>query len=115
MLPAHFGKEVSGWPSTPGLYVFMPPADTLSGFLEILALPFQVSRQSLIECDDGILAVSLSVFLQLGLALRLKRDHLHDWRLRALMLMLLKRKRHESPCQAPSPGATISLDSDSQT
>jgi hypothetical protein len=42
MLPAHFGKEVSGWFSTSCLYVLMTSVDAFNSFLKILTLPFQV-------------------------------------------------------------------------
>jgi len=48
MLPAHLGKEISSGPRTSGLQVFMTPADTLNGFLEVLPLPFQIGSQSFI-------------------------------------------------------------------
>src|SRR5271155_3114362 len=70
MLPAHLAKEVSGWPGASGSYVFMASPDTFNGFLEILALPFQISSQSLIERNGRVLATALSVFLKLRLALR---------------------------------------------
>src|SRR5258708_7388068 len=70
MLSPHLGKEVSCWTGTSGFHICMTPADTFHGFVEILALPFQVGSQSFIECDSRILAMSLRVFFQLRLALR---------------------------------------------
>jgi len=63
MLSAHFGKEVSGWLSTPRFYVFIASVDTFNCFLKIQTLPFQVSSQSFIECDGRVLAMSARVFL----------------------------------------------------
>jgi hypothetical protein len=77
MLLVHFGKELSGWPGRAGFHVFMPSADTFNGFLEILALPLQIGRQSFIERCSRVLAVSLGVFLQLRLALGSKGNHIH--------------------------------------
>jgi len=68
MLPAHFGKEISGWLSTPLFYVLMTSVDSFNSFLKILTLPFQVGSQSFIECDGRVLSMSPRVFLQLRLA-----------------------------------------------
>jgi hypothetical protein len=78
MFLAHFGKELSGWTGTPGSYVFMTPADTFNGFLEILALPFQIGSKSLIKRGGRVLATPLRVFLQLRLALGFEGNHIHS-------------------------------------
>ena len=78
MLPAHLRKEVSRWPSASSLHIFMAPANTFHGFLKILALPFQIGSQSFIEGDGRVLAMALRVFLQLRLAFRLERYHIHN-------------------------------------
>ena len=95
MLPAHLGKELGGGPGTSGFYVFVTLADAFYGFVEVLALPFQIGSQSLVERGGRILAMSLGVLLQLGLALWLDRYHLHA----------CKRKRQGSACQ----GLTVLL------
>jgi hypothetical protein len=82
MLPAHLGKELGGGPGTSGFYVFVTLADAFYGFVEVLALPFQIGSQSLVERGGRILAMSLGVLLQLGLALWLDRFHLHACKLR---------------------------------
>jgi len=56
----------------------MAPANTFHGFLKILALPFQIGSQSFIEGDGRVLAMALRVFLQLRLAFRLERYHIHN-------------------------------------
>jgi hypothetical protein len=78
MLPAHLRKEIGGRTGALGSYIIMPPADALYGFLEILTFPFEIRSQSFIECDGRILAMSLSVFLQLGLAFWLERYRIHQ-------------------------------------
>jgi hypothetical protein len=78
MFLAHLGKEVSGWASSSSSYVFMAPPDTFNGFLEILAFPFEISSQNLVECDGGVLATAPSVFLKLRLAFRFEGNRVHD-------------------------------------
>ena len=94
MFPAHRGEEVSGGASASGSYVFLTSADALNGFLEVLALPFQISRHSLIEGCRRVLTMSLGVFFQLRLALRLEGDHVHN---RPDCIFLFRSLRCEKP------------------
>jgi hypothetical protein len=77
MLPTHLGKKISSRTGTSGLHVFMTPANALNCFLEVLPLPFQIGGQSFIERDGRILAAPMCIFLELRLALRLERYHIH--------------------------------------
>ena len=72
ILPAHLGKELGGRPSATGVNVVKTATDTFDGFLEILALPFKVRRQHIVEGCGGILPVPLSVVFQLRSALWLE-------------------------------------------
>jgi len=95
MLPAHLGKKVGGGSGASGFYVFVTSPDAFGGFLEVLALPFQIGGQRVVERGGGVLAMALGVLLQLGLAFWLDGHHIHA----------VKRKRRESACQ----GSTLLL------
>jgi hypothetical protein len=105
MLLAHFGKEVSGWTGTPSSYVFMTLADTFNGFLEILALPFQIGSKGLIKCGGGVLATPLRVFLQLRLALGFEGNYIHSYFRHALIQPSVRGKRACVKRGFPSPAA----------
>ena len=70
MLAAQLGEKFCCGPGASGSYVFLAFVDAFDGRLKILALPFEISRQCLIQSNSGILAVALGVFLQLRSALR---------------------------------------------
>jgi hypothetical protein len=63
MLPAHLGKELAGRSGTSRFYVFVTLADAFRSLLEVLALPLQISGQSLVEGGGRVLTMSLSVLL----------------------------------------------------
>src|SRR5258708_1052443 len=77
MFQAHLTKELRGRASAAGFYVFVPSADAFNGLLKVLAFPFQVSCQSVIQRSRSILAATPGVFFQLCLTFRFERYHLH--------------------------------------
>jgi hypothetical protein len=54
----------------------MAMADPFDGFLEILAIPFQIGSQRFIECDGRILTTPLSVLI-LALCVRVSGVPFH--------------------------------------
>jgi len=70
MLTAHLGEKLSGGANASGSYILVAVADTFDRFLEVLALPFEIGRQGLIEGSSGVLAVTLGILIELRTALR---------------------------------------------
>ena len=101
MLSPHLGKEVSGWSGTSCFHIFVTPADTFHGVLKILALPFQIGSQGFIECDGRVLAMSLRIFLELGLAFRFEVYHVHTASVRGRMPCVKHRLMHKYETRAP--------------
>ena len=78
MLYAQLFKRLLGGLRAPGLHVVITLPDAVNGFLEVLPLPFQIFSQGVIEHGGGVLAVTLRVLLQLGLAFRFDGYYIHD-------------------------------------
>ena len=69
MFGAKFGQEFGRWAGASGFHGFVASADFFYGLLVVLLLPLEGGGQDLIEGCGGILAVTLGVVDELGLAL----------------------------------------------
>jgi hypothetical protein len=77
MLAAKLGEKLNRGAGASGSYILVAFADALDRFLEVLALPFEIGSQGLIERGGRILAMALGVLLKLNPALRFERNHVH--------------------------------------
>ena len=77
MLAAQIGEKLCGGSGTPGSYIFVAVTDALDGSCEVLALPLQVSGQSIVQGRSRVLSAPFGVLFQLRLTLRLEWDHIH--------------------------------------
>jgi hypothetical protein len=77
MLPRELVEEFVSGLRAPCLYVFQSSAYPLNGFLIILALPFEVFGQDVVEGIGSALAAPARVLLELSQPLRLHRHRVH--------------------------------------
>jgi hypothetical protein len=61
MLAAQIGEKLCGGSGTPGSYIFVAVTDALDGSCEILALPLQVSGQSIVQRRSRVLPAPFGV------------------------------------------------------
>ena len=66
MLAAQIGEKLGGGSGPSGFHVLVAATDALDGLRKVLALPFQVGGESIVERRDGVLAAPLGVLLQLA-------------------------------------------------
>jgi len=67
MLATYIAEELVGGPGAAGFHVVIPLLDTSNGFFKILAFPFQVGGQSLIEGFGWSLSSPTREFFQFRL------------------------------------------------
>ena len=69
MLLTHVAKEFFGGSSAAGLHVVVPSLDALNGLIKILAFPFQIGGESLVERIRWRFATLTCEFFQFRLPL----------------------------------------------
>ncbi len=69
MFPPQVSKDVGSGPGFAGLYIVISATYTLRSLCEILAFPFKIIGEGLIECRFRILPTTFGVLFQLRPAL----------------------------------------------
>ena len=78
MLPRKLVEELVGWLCTTRLHVLVALADALNGLLVVLAFPFEILGQDLVECVSRALSTSARKILQLAQPFRLDWKRFHN-------------------------------------
>jgi hypothetical protein len=73
MLLAQFLEDIRSGPGAACFVIGISLANAFYRFPVILLLPFEIVGKDIIEGGNGVLAVPLGIFVQLGLAFRLER------------------------------------------
>ena len=66
MLPGELVEKFVGGPGAIGLYILVALVDSFDGFLVVLAFPFEIIGQGIIEGLSSALPPSTGEFLELG-------------------------------------------------
>jgi hypothetical protein len=78
MLPRELVEELVGGYGATGLHVLVALADGFNGLLVVLAFPFEVLGQGIVECVSHALSSPTRQILQLGQSFRLDGKRFHN-------------------------------------